>query len=110
MPKHYYLSDDPGNPGNKPAEQVQHATIAYHLLRHLNMSTRVVRGDIPLPAPVSRLRTLVVTSSLVDGSEVEALLQWTQGGGRLLWHGLSKQAFDVGGGAAVALVSWRWWC
>jgi hypothetical protein len=49
VPLHYYEQGDDQNPGNTPARQSGHATLAYALLRQLNESTRVVVSGHPHP-------------------------------------------------------------
>ena len=92
VPRHYYASDDPANPGNTPPEQSGHATLAYALLRALDETTVVVRGDLALPAASER-KVLVVTSSNLVVSEILALGTYVKGGGKLIWHGLSSSYF-----------------
>ena len=72
MPLHYYQAGDSTNTDNKPSEQSGHATLAYALLRSLNESTRVVRGDKPLPSG-RELKVLIVTSSNLVATEIVAL-------------------------------------
>jgi hypothetical protein len=93
VPLHYYQTGDPNNTFNLPPKQAGHATVAYHLLHALGETQRVVRGDLPLPLPVTQLKVLVVTSATLVSSEIAALRQWVSGGGRLIWHGLAASYF-----------------
>ena len=100
VPLHYYDYDDTANPGNKPSEQSGHATLAYALLRSLNESTRVVRGDKALPSGQD-LKALVITSSNLVACEIDSLHAYVTSGGKLIWHGLSASYF-TGDAKAVA--------
>ena len=101
VPLHYYeLGDSANNPGNRPSEQSGHATVAYALLRKLGESTRVVRGDRPLPTSED-LKVLVVTSSTLVASEIDQLSQYVKSGGKLIWHGLSATYFTGDAKAAA---------
>lgn len=103
VPLHYYeLGDSANNPGNRPSEQSGHATVAYALLRKLGESTRVVRGDRPLPHGAD-LKVLVVTSSILVAVEIDSLNQYVKTGGKLIWHGLSAKYFT--GAAKLAAES-----
>ncbi len=105
VPLHYYeLGDSTSNPGNRPSEQSGHATVAYALLRKLGESTRVVRGDRPLPTGAD-LKVLLVTSSILVASEIDNLSWYVKSGGKLIWHGISAKYFTgVAKAAAESLV------
>jgi hypothetical protein len=100
VPLHYYEDGDTANPGNKPAEQSGHATLAYTLLRSLGESTRVVRGDKLVPTG-RELKVLVVTSSNLVASEINSLDAYVKSGGKLIWHGLSTSYFTGDAKAAA---------
>lgn len=95
VPWHYYQHDDSHNPGNFPNISAVRATSAYHLLRSLHHVTRVVRGGLPLPTPETKLRVLVITSSILDDAEISDLHAWVHQGGMLVWHGLTRKYFDT---------------
>jgi hypothetical protein len=58
--------------------------MANYCLRQLGYDTRVVRGDLPLPADVG---TMAIPGSMLDALEVHALEAWVRAGGALIWHG-----------------------
>jgi len=84
FPKHYYLRENPQNPGNDPRLLSRSLIIADHLLQQLGHQVRIVRGDIPID---STIRTIVIPGALIAGDEAPALEIWVREGGRLIWHG-----------------------
>ncbi|HEY3332221.1 MAG TPA: cellulase family glycosylhydrolase [Capsulimonadaceae bacterium] len=82
-PKHYYLRDEPTNPGNDPRTTGARMVAANYLLRELGYNVAIIRGDLPLPAS----GVIVVASALLDIDEAAALAEWVTAGGKLVWHG-----------------------
>lgn len=85
-PRHFYLRDDPLNPGNAPRPLSRRMAVAHFTLGELGHRVGVVRGDHSL-AGVSA-HTIVVPGTSLTGQEVIALTAWVRGGGRLIWHGV----------------------
>jgi len=85
-PRHYYLRDDPLNPGNDPRALSRRLVIANYTLTQLGHRVGLVRGDQPLDGISAR--TIVITGAALTASEVSALTAWVKTGGRLVWHGI----------------------
>jgi hypothetical protein len=85
-PRHYYLRDDPLNPGNDPHALSRRLVIANHTLTQLGHRVGIVRGDRPLDGISAH--TIVITGAALTASEVSALTTWVKAGGRLVWHGI----------------------
>lgn len=83
-PKHYYLRDNPLNPGNEPREVARRMILAHHGLERAGKGVGIVRGGDTLS---DKIGTVVIAGCFPDLDEVEALLYWVEQGGRLLWHG-----------------------
>ena len=83
-PKHYYLRDNPENPGNNPNPLCRRMVMANYLLRSLRREVRIVRGDQGIDPSV---KTLVLTGVALGTDEVAALETWVRGAGRLVLHG-----------------------
>jgi hypothetical protein len=83
-PKHFYLRDDPENPGNDPRQLSRQMIVAHFLLQQLGHRVRIVRGDQALDPT---LPVLVIPGALLGADEAEALEAWVRAGKRLLWHG-----------------------
>lgn len=84
-PRHYYPHDNPLNPGNRPRQVARWLVVANYLLRQIGYTTRIVRGDQPLPGDV---QTLIIPGVMLDALEVQALGAWVRAGHNLIWHGL----------------------
>jgi hypothetical protein len=85
-PRHYYLRDDPLNPGNDPHALSRRLAIAHFTLSQLGHRVGVVRGDLPLEGISAR--TIIVPGAALTAEEVSALTVWVKNGGRLVWHGV----------------------
>jgi hypothetical protein len=85
-PRHYYLRDDPLNPGNDPRALSRRLAIAHFTLTQLGHRVGIVRGDLPLENISAR--TIVVPGAALTAEEVTALTAWVKAGGRLVWHGV----------------------
>ncbi|EIP99862.1 endo-beta-mannanase [Opitutaceae bacterium TAV1] len=86
-PRHYYLRDNPQNPGNDAREVSRRLIIANHLLQTAGFRTGIARGDRPIPTPAEGVRRIVVAGSFPTLGEIESLRCWVEQGGHLLWHG-----------------------
>ena len=84
FPRHFYQRDEQENPGNTPDTLSSWMVMANFMLRQLGRPVRIVRGDQPLD---SDLRQIVVPGAMLDILEVEALEDWANKGGQLVWHG-----------------------
>ncbi|MDP3072918.1 MAG: cellulase family glycosylhydrolase [Opitutaceae bacterium] len=98
-PRHYYLRDDPLNPGNDPRALSRRLAIAHFTLTELGHRVGIVRGDQPLENLSAR--TIVVAGAALTAEEVTALTVWVKTGGRLVWHGIDVTTW---GDAATELV------
>ncbi len=85
-PRHYYLRDDPLNPGNDPRALSRRMVIANFTLSQLGHRVGIVRGDRPLSGISAH--TIVIAGAALTASEVSALTSWVKAGGRLVWHGI----------------------
>lgn len=85
-PRHYYLRDDPLNPGNDPRVVSRRLVIANFTLGQLGHRVGIVRGDRPLDGISAH--TIVIPGVALTASEVSALTVWVKTGGRLVWHGI----------------------
>jgi hypothetical protein len=83
-PRYFYAKDVPANPGNQPGAVAKHLLVANYLLRQAGYTTRIVRGDEPLPSDCA---TLVIPGAHLDTGETDALESWVRAGGHALWHG-----------------------
>ncbi|WP_112787773.1 glycoside hydrolase 5 family protein [Geminisphaera colitermitum] len=83
-PRHYYLRDNPQNPGNDAREVSRRLIIADHLLQSAGERVGIVRGDRTIPEGVGRI---VIAGAFLALDEIEALQSWVERGGQLLWHG-----------------------
>lgn len=98
-PRHFYLRDDPLNPGNDPRSLSRRLIVAHFTLGELGHRVGIVRGDQPLENISAR--TIIVTGAALTAEEVTALMSWVKGGGRLVWHGIDVTTW---GEAATELV------
>jgi hypothetical protein len=85
-PRHYYLRDDPLNPGNDPRALSRRMAVANFTLSQLGHRVGIVRGDRPLSGISAH--TIVIAGAALTASEVSALIAWVKEGGRLVWHGI----------------------
>lgn len=85
-PRHYYLRDDPLNPGNDPRALSRRLVIANFALSQLGHRVGIVRGDQPLDGISAK--TIVIAGAALTSEEVTALIPWVKAGGRLVWHGI----------------------
>lgn len=85
-PRHYYLRDDPLNPGNDPRALSRRIVIAHFALSQLGHRVGIVRGDRSLEGISAH--TIVIPGAALTSEEVTALTAWVKAGGRLVWHGI----------------------
>lgn len=90
-PQEYYPRDNPANPGNDPWALSRQLAMAHFLLQEAGRSVGIVRGDRPLPAG----GTIVIAGAKLTRRETEALRDWVQAGGRLLFHGLDAMTWGA---------------
>ena len=83
LPKQYYSRDNPHGTDNQPRDLARGLCVANYLLQQLGHTTRIVRGDQPLPAD---LHTLVIAGAHLGADEATALEPWVRAGNTLLWH------------------------
>ncbi len=86
-PRHYYLRDDPLNPGNDPRHLSRRLIIANYTLTRLGYRVGIVRGDRPLKDIGAR--AIVIAGAALTSEEAIALTAWVKAGGRLIWHGIA---------------------
>jgi hypothetical protein len=85
-PRHFYLRDDPLNPGNDPRPFSRRLAVAHFALTQLNYRVGLVRGDLPLEKISAH--TIVIAGAALTADEVVALTHWVRAGGKLIWHGI----------------------
>ena len=85
-PRHYYLRDDPLNPGNDPHALSRRLAVAHFTLCQLGYRVGIVRGDLPLDNATAR--TIVIAGAALTAEEIAALTEWVRRGGKLIWHGV----------------------
>src|SRR5690606_24242985 len=78
-PRHYYLRDDPLNPGNDPRVVSRRLVIANFTLGQLGHRVGIVRGDRPFDGISAH--TIVIPGVALTASEVSALTVWVKAGG-----------------------------
>ena len=92
-PRHYYLRDEPLNPGNDPKPVSRRLIIAHFTLGELGHRVGIARGDQLLTGISAQ--TLVVTGVALTAEEVEALIAWVEAGGHLILQGVDVTSYGV---------------
>jgi hypothetical protein len=90
FPRHFYLRENPLNPGNVPHQLCRWLLVAHFLLEQLGHTVRIVRGDQPLD---STLHTMVIPGARLGSDEAEALEAWVSAGNKLIWHGQDSHSW-----------------
>lgn len=83
FPKHYYSRENPHSTDNDPRHVSRGLCVANYMLQQLGHSTRIVRGDQPLP---SELHTLFIASANLGADEAAEMEKWVRAGNNLVWH------------------------
>ena len=91
-PREYYLRDNPRNPGNDPGVLSRQLGVAHFALTAIGKETGIVRS----PSAMAPDGILVIAGARLTGEEIDELIVWVRGGGRLIWHGPDALAWGAG--------------
>ncbi|WP_438479360.1 glycoside hydrolase 5 family protein [Oleiharenicola lentus] len=91
-PREYYLRDNPRNPGNDPGALSRQLAVAHFALDQIGTNPRLVRSADDLAAT----DVLAIAGAKLTATEIDQLLLWVQGGGRLIFQGPDALTWGAG--------------